>query len=82
MSEKVVGLHGRAPLEPNGSDPEVVQILEHWLDRARSGELAAVGLLCVRRDGHVFTVSRGRSQRHALVACCEYLKHDLCAEGA
>lgn len=80
MSEKVVGLRGRPPLQPNGSDPEVVELLEHWLEKAKSGELIAVGVLAVCQGGHIFTNSRGREQRHTLVACCEYLKHDLCAD--
>ena len=79
---KIVSIDGRKPPEPNGAIPEVVEILEHWLAQARNGNLIAVGLLCVARDGHVFTTSRGRDQRHTLVACCEYLKHDLCSDTA
>lgn len=75
----IIGLHGRKPIEASGCDPEVVELLEHCLDRARSGDLQAVGVLMVCRDGHVFTNSRGRGHKHQLVACCEYLKHDLCA---
>jgi hypothetical protein len=47
---------------------------------AKSGDMVAIGALIVCRDGHVFTNSRGRGHKHELVACCEYLKHDLCGE--
>ena len=76
----VVGLNGITPLEPNGADPDIVELLEHYLDKARSGEVVAIGVLGVFRSDHVFTNSRGRNKRHVLVACCEYLKHDLCKD--
>lgn len=77
---KVVGLHGRAPIEPNGADPEVVEYIEHLLEMAKNGDIVAIGVGIVAREGHVFTNSRGRGHKHELVACCEYLKHDLCED--
>lgn len=77
---QIVGLHGRAPPEPNGADPEIVEYIEHLLEMAKSGDMVAIGALIVCRGEHVFTNSRGRGHKHELVACCEYLKHDLCAD--
>lgn len=76
---KVVTIDGRKPPTETGADPEVIEILEQYLDKARSGDILAIGILSVHRNDHVFTVSRGRNKRHVLIACCEYLKHDLCA---
>ena len=77
---KVVGLHGRPPIEPNGADPEIVEYIEHLLTMAKNGDIVALGACVVASGGHVFTNSRGRGHKHELIACCEYLKHDLCAE--
>jgi hypothetical protein len=76
----IIGLNGITPPEPNGANPDIVEILEQYLDKARSGDLQAIGMITVHRGDHVFTLSRGYGKKHILVAGCEYLKHDLCAQ--
>lgn len=77
---KVVGLRGQPAPDANGADLEIVEYIEYLLALAKAGDILALGAMIVGRDGHVFTNSRGRGHKHTLVACCEYLKHDLCSD--
>lgn len=60
--------------------PEVVRMLEHWLERARNGEVLAVAVLGVC-EGAVINTSRVDNARWAmLVAAHDMSKHDMLRE--
>jgi hypothetical protein len=72
---KIVGLAGRAPPQPNGAEPDVIQMLEEALEKARSGDVVSVGLVLVSPRGLIspWWANPGAAA-HYLVAGCEYLK--------
>lgn len=74
----VVGLNGRATPLDNGSEPEVIAVLERVLEMAKNGELNSVGIVVVRKNWEIGSFARyPGGGRHLIVAGCEYLKNDL-----
>lgn len=44
---------------PAGSNEDVIEALERWLQLARDGQIQAVGLVCVKPDRAISTEWRG-----------------------
>lgn len=77
MTAKVFSLDGERVGEPV---PGVVECLETWLERARSGEVVAVAVLGVCEGGTLGS-SRCDNDRWAyLLAAHDVSKHDMLRE--
>lgn len=76
---KIIPIGGASVPQATGSaDPSVVEALREALDQALRGEIVAVGVISVRPNGRVgFGWQCPGTGGHALIAGCEYLKHDL-----
>ena len=61
----------------SGPKSEILEVLEDTVRRAQRGELRAVALVLVDKEGRIFTRARSVDNRHELVAGCAYLTHDL-----
>lgn len=74
MSAKVVAFNGE---RVGDAVPEVVSLLEEWLERARSGEVQAVAVLAVV-EGAGMLYSRVENGRWAaLVAAHDISRHAM-----
>lgn len=51
----VVSLRADGVVPQIGPEPEVIELLERWLERAKAGEIVSVGLICVAPNGNVGT---------------------------
>jgi hypothetical protein len=62
-------------------EPQVIKILEDFLDEARRGEAIAGALVLVRPNATICSaISAQHGGRGHLVAACDYLKQDIIAE--
>ena len=62
-------------------EPQVIKILEDFLDEARRGGAIAGAIMLVRPNATICSaVSAPHGGRHHLVAACDYLKRDIIAE--
>jgi hypothetical protein len=62
-------------------EPQVIEILEDFLDETRRGEIIAGAIVLVRPNEMICTAaSAPHGGRHHLVAACNYLKRDIIAE--
>ena len=81
MSAKVLSLSREAIRASVRVEPDVIKILEDFLDQARRGETIAGAIALVRPNGTICSaISAPRGGRHHLVAACNYLKQDIIAE--
>jgi len=62
-------------------EPDVIEILEEFLNEAPRGAILAAAIALVRPDGTIRScVSAPDGGRHYLVAACNYLKQDIIAQ--
>jgi hypothetical protein len=62
-------------------EPEVIKILQDFLDQARRGDVIAGAIVLVRPNGTIgAAISAPSGGRRHLVAACNYLKQDIIAE--
>ena len=62
-------------------EPQVIKILEDFLDQARRGEAIAGAIVLVRPNATICSaISAQHGDRGHLVAACDYLKQDIIAE--
>ena len=62
-------------------EPDVIKILEDFLDQARRGETIAGAIVLVRPNATICSaISAPHGGRRHLVAACNYLKQDIIAE--
>jgi hypothetical protein len=81
MSAKVLSLSREAIRPSVRVEPDVIKVLENFLDEARTGEVIAGAIVLVRRNATICSViSAPLGGRHHLVAACDYLKQDVIAE--
>lgn len=81
MSAKVLGLSREAIRTSVRVEPDVIEILEDFLDQARRGESIAGAIVLVRPNETICSaISAPHGGRHHLVAACNYLKRDIIAE--
>lgn len=63
------------------ASPTAIEVLREALEQAEKGEILAVGMAIIHRNGEIGTrTSSSNSFRHALVAGAAYLQHDLVNE--
>ncbi len=81
MSAKVLSLSREAIRASVRVEPDVIEILEDFLDQARRGETIAGAIALVRPNGTICSaISAPHGGRHHLVAACNYLKQDIITE--
>jgi hypothetical protein len=81
MSAKVLSLSREAIRASVRVEPDVIKILEDFLDEARRGETIAGAIVLVRPNATICSaISAPHGGRHHLVAACNYLKRDIIAE--
>ena len=81
MSAKVLSLSREAIRASVRVEPDVIKILEDFLDQARRGETIAGAIVLVRPNATICSaISAPHGGRHHLVAACNYLKQDIIAE--
>lgn len=73
---KVVSLKG-GPIYAGEADPRVVAYLEALLEQARSGEIVAVTLGKIFRDGSSSQGSCGTLDTTVMIGCLAKIQHDL-----
>jgi len=67
----------RAPIR---AEPDVIEILEEFLNEARRGEIIAGAIVLVRPNATTCSaISAPYGGRHYLVAACNYLKQEIIA---
>lgn len=78
MSEKIVGIHGQPVPEASAGEviPDLVQMLEDLLVRAKSGDIHAVGLIALDNHQEVTTgvVMGPNTQMFTFLGGITYLK--------
>ena len=81
MSAKVLSLSCEAIRASVRVEPDVIEILEDFLDEARRGETIAGAIVLVRPNATICSaISAPHGGRHHLVAACNYLKQDIITE--
>jgi hypothetical protein len=81
LGGKVLSLNRAAIQASVRVEPEVIKILEDFLDEARRGEIIAGAIVLVRPNATICSaISAPHGGRHHLVAACNYLKQDIIAE--
>jgi hypothetical protein len=78
---EVVGLGDRTPPAPDGTEPQVIALLEELLAEARRGEIVAFATAVIRPNREIGTRSSNPvGHRHLLIAGAVYLMSDLAQE--
>jgi hypothetical protein len=78
---KVLSLSREAIRASVRVEPDVIKILQDFLDEARRGETIAGAIVLVRPNATICSaISAPHGGRHHLVAACDYLKQDIIAE--
>lgn len=78
---EVVALRGSAAVAQGQAEPDVVEVLEDYLERARRGELVAICLVGVNPVGNVVTSYRNPSNwMHHITSGAATLLYRLNAE--
>lgn len=81
MSGKVLSLNGEGIRASIRAEPDVIKVLEDFLEAARRGETIAGAIVLVRPNATTCSAIRAPyGSRHYLVAACNYLKREIIAE--
>jgi hypothetical protein len=76
MSGKVISLKGD-PIYAGEADPAVVALLEKILEEARSGEVVAIAIVKIYRDGGSGDHFRGTCNPRLMAGCLAEITHDI-----
>jgi len=81
MSGKVLSLNREGIRASILAEPDVIKVLEDFLDGARRGETIAGAIVLVGPNAtRCSVISAPYGGRHYLVAACNYLKREIIAE--